>query len=99
MYCIIESRGQTSNVKTLKLSLIKIEKLNLIKILFGSNHNEVYITGYQLTKLASKLYSELNIKDEYEISENAFAEEFIHKLILISNNLFNITDLTGSELN
>ena len=59
----------------------------------------MYITDFQLTNLASELFKELNINDEYEISEEVFAEEFIHQFILISNNRFDLIDMSGDELN
>ena len=96
--CTVESRARSRKLDTFQLSLSKIVELNLITKLFSLGRNEVYVTGYQLLKLSSLLYRELNIYEEYDISEDAFAEGFIRELILLSNNRFSLIDLTG-ELN
>ena len=96
--CTVESGARSSKLNTFQLSLSKIDELNLVAMLFSLGRNEVYITGYQLLKLSSKIYRELNVYEEYDISEDVFAEEFTRELVQLSNNRFSLLDLTG-ELN
>jgi hypothetical protein len=79
--CELSSNPAGSNLKYyLILELETINRLDLIPKLFSSSSNNelnVYATYNQIFNLASTLYYELNVDEEFRLSQNEFVNNFI----------------------
>ena len=79
--CELSSNPAGSNLKYyLILELETINRLDLIPKLFSSSSNNelnVYATYNQIFNLASTLYYELNVDEEFRLSQNEFVNSFI----------------------
>jgi hypothetical protein len=78
--CEVNSQGQAYRTNTLVINGEQISQLGIVEDLFGPA-NEVFVTRNQLQELASDVYSNLNILEEYQIAESQFSANFIEDFI------------------
>ena len=74
---------QQSSIKktnTFSISGKQLQQLDLIESLFGDADHK-YVTRNQLNSLASKIFNELNVYEEYEVPEERFSNVFVEDLI------------------
>jgi hypothetical protein len=78
--CEMATRGKVTKTNHLTVSIKQIQSLGIAEELFGPA-TATLVTRHQLAELAHKIYSSLNIVEEYEMTENKFSETFILELI------------------
>ncbi len=78
--CEMDSMGRVVRANYLRISNKQVQELGLVDELLGPA-NASYVTRHQITKLASRIYSDLNIVEEYEIPENTFSDLFTDELL------------------
>jgi hypothetical protein len=78
--CEMDSMGRVMRANYLKMSSKQVQELGLADELMGPA-NVSYVTRHQITKLASRIYSDLNIVEEYEIPEHSFSDLFTNELL------------------
>lgn len=83
--CKISSTATKVFVNTLTITSQQINKMELIENLFGPA-NTTYVTREQMSSLSSKIYTDLNVVEDYEIPEKDFSEKFVNDLIKQTSN-------------
>jgi hypothetical protein len=81
--CSTTPRGNSVKTHATKTNPNKIELVGLKEKLFGSNRTQkesVFVTKDQMTSLASEIYTQLNIDEEYRITEVHFIKLFVDSL-------------------
>lgn len=78
--CEVNKQGQAYRTNTLAINGEQLSQLGIVEDLFGPA-SEVFVTRNQLQDLASDVYSNLNIMEEYQIAESQFSENFIEDFI------------------
>jgi hypothetical protein len=79
--CHIRSSTEISKQKSLVLTDEEIARLGIIKNLFESNNERVYVTRYQVKALAYSLYARLNIQNDFGLDLRTFVESFADDLL------------------
>ena len=78
--CELASVGRVVRVNTLSISNSQIQELGILEKLFGPA-SSTFVNRDQVNQLAEKIYSSLNIVEEYEIPELQFQSIFVEDLI------------------
>lgn len=84
--CYIGSHGRITKVNTLSINAEQINQLSLVDDLFGPA-SSVYVTRQQMAELASKVYTRLNIIEDYQIPQSTFSTDFIQDFLAQTSNL------------
>ena len=92
-YCTLHTLSKNERKNYLRVDSSVYEKMNIETDIFGSQ-DSVYLTRHQLGTLASRLYSNLNILEEYEIDEKEFNQQFLDSFLMqITQKSFEIVNI------
>jgi hypothetical protein len=78
--CEMASRGKVTKTNYLTVSSKQIQSLRIAEDLFGPATSTL-VSREQLAELAHKIYSSLDIVEDYEMTEIAFSESFMSELL------------------
>jgi hypothetical protein len=78
--CKLSSVSNTVKINTLSISSSEFQEMRIEEKLLG-NASSIYVNREQLNKLAGKLYSSLNVFEEYELPEFQFQHNFVEDFI------------------
>ena len=92
--CTMASQGKLVKTNSLTITSQQQQLIGIEEKLFGSaatgeSKNDVYVTRDQMAELSSEMYTDLNIMEDYQMSEGQFSEAFIEGMInQIANESF-----------
>ena len=78
--CTVTKLGKQSKKNTLTIEYNQLADNNIIDKLFGDAES-TYVLRNQISDLSQEVFSTLRIREEYEIGEKAFKENFVDDLI------------------
>jgi hypothetical protein len=79
-FCTLNTLSKNEKKNYLKIDSSVYEKINIETEVFGSR-DSVYLTRHQLGTISSRLHSNLNILEEYEIDEKEFNQQFFDNFL------------------
>jgi len=84
--CTAYAGSSVKKTNTFKISLQENNQMGLEDKLFG-DARETYVTRDQLTKLSQEIQSNINVAEDYQISNDQFSQIFVEDIIkLVSND-------------
>jgi hypothetical protein len=78
--CTVTKLGKQSKKNTLTIEYNQLADYNIIDKLFGDSES-TYVLRNQISDLSQEVFNTLRIREEYEIGEKAFKENFVDDLI------------------